>query len=206
MKNAAIVNVESKCSTRGSTRVVSFPEGMSLRKGTFVRVAFGEKEEYVGKLLTDTMTLDESAYTSLCEHINPLGSKIDIRAAAEIQMTDKPFEVVETNLPERFLEGPFENHYGNVGEPAGFKDKLGVDLFVGDVVHLFDADGEYIGKRFVVKDEDGEAFVMGIKSACIRPGGKTGMGFDVHLYKRHERVPGGEEYGGVRMVRKEWAG
>lgn len=202
MKNAAIVNVEGK----SSTRVVSFPEGVSLRGGSFVRVAFEKNGNYVGKLLTNTMVLNEGAYSELCEYINPCGKEIEICAIAEVQRYDKPFEVVETNLPERFLEGPIEKHYGNVGEPAGFKDKLGIDLFVGDVVNLFDADGEYIGKRFVVKDEGGEAFVMGIKSACIRPGGKTGMGFDFHLYKRHERVLDGEDYGGVRMVRKEWAG
>lgn len=199
MKNAAIVSVESKC----STRVASFPEGVSLRKGSFVRVAFGEKEEYVGKLLTDTMTLDESAYTSLCEYINPFGSKIDIRATAEIQMTDTPFEVVEMKLTERFLEGPLEKHYGKVGEPAGFKDKLGIDLFVGDVVHLFDKEGEYIAKKFVVKDEDGKAFVMGFKSACVQSAGKIGLGFTIHRYKHHEQVEDGEEYAKVRMVRKE---
>ncbi len=199
MKNAAIVNVESKC----STRVASFPEGVSLRKGSFVRVAFGEKEEYVGKLLTDTMTLDESAYTSLCEHINPLGSKIDIRATAEIQMTDTPFEVVETKPYGRFLEGSLGTHYGKVGEPAGLKDKLGTDLFVGDVVHLFDADGNYIGKKFVVKDRGGKAFVMGIKDACLQSSGKIGSGFTVYRYKHHEQVKNGEEYATVRMVRKE---
>ena len=199
MKNAAIVNVESKC----STRVASFPEGVSLRKESFVRVAFGEKEEYVGKLLTDTMTLDESAYTSLCEHINPFGSKIDIRATAEIQMTDTPFEVVETKPYGRFLEGLLEKHYGKVGEPAGLKDKLGTDLFVGDVVRLFDADGKYIGKKFVVKDRGGKAFVMGIKGACLQSSGKIGSGFTVYRYKHHEQVKNGEEYATVRMVRKE---
>lgn len=198
MKNAAIVSVESKC----STRVASFPEGANLRKGSFVRVAFGEKEEYVGKLLTDTMTLDESAYTSLCEHINPLGSKIDIRATAEIQMTDKPFEVAETKSSKRFLEGPFGKHYGNVGETSGLKDEMGIDLFVGDVVHLFDADGEYIAKKFVVKDRGGKAFVMGIKSSCVQSSGKIDLGFTIHRCKRHEQVEDGEEYAKVRMVRK----
>ena len=202
MKNAAIVNVESKW----STRVVSFPEGVSLQKGSFVRVAFGEKEEYVGRLMTDTMTLDESAYTSLCEYINPLGPKSDIRATAEIQMTDTPFEVVETKLYGRFLEGSLGTHYGKVGEPVGLKDELGTDLFVGDVVHLFDADGEYIGKRFVVKDRDGKAFVMGIKGACLQSSGKIGSGLTVYRYKHHEQVKDGEEYAKVRMVRKEWAG
>lgn len=199
MKNAAIVSVESKC----STRVASFPEGANLRKGSFVRVAFEEKEEYVGKLLTDTMALDESTYTSLCEYINPFGSKIDIRATAEIQMTDKPFEAVEMKPPKRFLEGHLGVNHGNVGESSGFKDKMGIDLFVGDVVHLFDADGEYIGKRFVVKDEDGEAFVMGIRSACVQSSGKIGRGFTIHRYKHYERVKDGENYSGIRMVSKE---
>lgn len=199
MKTAAIVNVESKC----STRVASFPEGVSLRKGSFVRVAFGEKEECVGKLLTDTMTLDERAYTSLCEYINPLGSKIDIRATAEIQMTDKPFEVAETKSSKRFLEGPFGKHYGNVGEISGFNDKMGVGLFVGDVVHLFGADGTYIGKKFVVKDEDGEVFIMGIKGACGQSSGKIGLGFTIHRCKHHEQVEDGECYANVRMVSKE---
>ena len=199
MKNAAIVNVEGK----SSTRVVSFPEGVSLRGGSFVRVAFGKKGNYVGKLLTNTMVLNEGAYSELCEYINPCGTEIEFCAIAEVQRSDKPFEAVETNLPERFLEGPIEKHYGNVGEPAGFKDKLGIDLFVGDVVNLFDADGEYIGKRFVVNDEGGEAFVMGIKGACLQSSGKIGSGFTVYRYKHHEQVKNGEEYATVRMVRKE---
>lgn len=199
MKNAAIVSVEGK----SSTRVVSFPEGVSLQGGSFVRVAFGEKGEYVGKLLTDTMALNEGAYSELCKYINPCGTSIDFCAIAEVQRSDKPFEVVETKPPKRFLEGPFEKNYGEVGEPAGFKDKLGVDLCVGDVVHLFDEGGEYIGKKFVVKDGDGKAFVMGIQGACMRSDGKIGMGFRIHLCKRHEQVEDGEEYAKVRMVSKE---
>lgn len=101
------------------------------------------------------------------------------------------------------LEGSLWNHYGNVGEPARFKDELGVDLFVGDVVHLFDADGEYIGKKFVVKDRDGKAFVMGIKDACLQSSGKIGFGFTIYRYKHHEQVKDGEEYAKVRMVIKE---
>lgn len=199
MKNAAIVSVEGK----SSTRVVSFPEGVSLQGGSFVRVAFGEKGKYVGKLLTNTMALNEGAYSELCKYINPCGTEIEFCAIAEVQRFDKPFEVAETKPPKRFLEGPLEANYGNVGEPAGFKDKLGVDLRVGDVVHLLDKGGEYIGKKFVVKDGDGKAFVMGIKSACMRPGGKIGMGFGIHLCKRHEQVEDGEAYAGIRMVRKE---
>ena len=199
MKNAAIVSVEGK----SSTRVVSFPEGVSLRGGSFVRVAFGEKGEYVGKLLTNTMVLNESAYSELCKYINPCGTEIEFCAIAEVQRFDKPFEVVETKPSGRFLEGSLWNHYGNVGEPAGFKDELGVYLFVGDVVHLFGAKGEYIGKRFVVKDEDGKAFVMGIKNACVQSGGKIGLGFTIHRYKHYEQVEDGEEYAKVRMVSKE---
>ena len=198
MKNAAIVSVEGK----STTRVVSFPEGVSLRGGSFVRVAFGEKGEYVGKLLTNTMVLNESAYSELCKYINPCGTEIEFCAIAEVQRFDKPFAVVETKLYGRFLEGPLERHYGKVGEPAGLKDKLGTDLFVGDVVHLFDADGEHIGKKFVVKDEGGKAFVMGIKGACVQSSGKIGLGFTVHRYKHHEQVGDGEEYAKVRMVRK----
>lgn len=199
MKNAAIVSVEGK----SSTRVVSFPEGVSLQGGSFVRVAFGEKGKYVGKLMTNTMVLNEGAYSELCKYINPCGTEIEFCAIAEVQRFDKPFEVVETKPPKRFLEGPLEKNYGNVGEPAGIKDKLGIDLFVGDVVHLFDADGEYIAKKFVVKDEGGKAFVMGIKGACVQSGGKIGLGFTIHRYKHHEQVEDGEEYAKVRMVSKE---
>ena len=199
MKNAAIVSVEGK----SSTRVVSFPEGASLHGGSFVRVAFGEKGEYVGKLMTNTMVLNEGAYSELCEYINPCGTEIEFCAIAEVQRFDKPFEVVETKPYERFLEGSLGTHYGKVGEPVGLKDKLGTDLFVGDVVHLFDADGEHIGKRFVVKDRDGKAFVMGIKGACLQSSGKIGLGFTIYRYKHHEQVKDGEEYAKVRMVRKK---
>ena len=199
MKNAAIVSVEGK----SSTRVVSFPEGVSLQGGSFVRVAFGEKGEYVGKLLTNTMVLNEGAYSELCKYVNPCGTEIEFCAIAEVQRYDKPFEVVETKPYGRFLEGPLGKHYGKVGEPAGLKDKLGTDLFVGDVVNLFDADGEYIGKKFVVKDRDGKAFVMGIKGACSQSRGKVGLGFMIHRYKHHEQVKDGEEYAKVRMARKE---
>lgn len=199
MKNAAIVSVEGK----SSTRVVSFPEGASLQGGSFVKVAFGGKGEYVGKLQTGTMVLNEGAYSELCKYINPCGTEIEFCAIAEVQWFDKPFEVVETKPPKRFLKGHLGKNYGEVGEPAGFKDKAGVDLRVGDVVHLFDEGGEYIGRKFVVKDDDGKAFVMGIKGACMRPDGKIGMGFRIHLCKRHEQVEDGEEYAKVRMVSKE---
>lgn len=199
MKNAAIANLEGE----HCTRVVSLPEGVNLPKDSLVRIAWGKNKEGVGKLLTGTMELNEGAYSELCKYINPCGTEIEFCAIAEVQRFDKPFEVVEMKPPKRFLEGPLEKNYGNVGEPADIKDNLGIDLFVGDVVHLFDAVGEYIGKKFVVKDEGGKAFVMGIKGACVQSGGKIGLGFTIHRHKHHEQVEDGEEYAKVRMVSKE---
>lgn len=199
MKNVAIVALVDG---ERRTRVVSFPEGMSLPRDRFVRVVWEEGGKAIGRLLTDTMVLNVSAYSELCKLVNPLGTRIEYRATAEVQMAEKPFdeEIVIVERPKRVLRGQLDTFYGNVGEPAKLKDKFGVHLFVGDVVHLFDADGDYIGKEFVVKDEGGKAFVMGIKGACVQPGRKIDLGFGFYRYKRYNQVEDGEEYASVRMV------
>lgn len=201
MKNVAIVELVN----RQIARLVSFPEGVVLTKGSYVRIARMPGGGLVGELLTETMLLDDKAYYELSEYINPPGSEGKYRATAKIEFADKAFGEEKVDHPRRVLRDQHNKYYGVVGTSAEIKDEVGVDLFVGDVVHLFDVNRGYIGKKFVVKGEDDDkAFVMGIKGCCMMTiDGKLGLGYTIRRYKSHTQVGEGEEYAGIRMVTEQ---
>ena len=88
------------------------------------------------------------------------------------------------------------SHYGNMGESTGLKDSLGVELFVGDVVKVFE-NGREIKETFIVKN-DGKCFVMGLKAQTLA----DDLGFKTQKIKSYEDVVNDEQYGVIKAVRK----
>lgn len=66
-------------------------------------------------------------------------------------------------------------YMGTCGEPAGMMDSFGEPLFVGDLVDVYcemplrsGSSRNVNGPEYIVKGDDGELFVMGLKSSTGR--------------------------------------
>ena len=196
MKNVVIAHCDDYVIAND---VADVPEGVTLKSGDKVMVK-SEGKDYECQCLTDSFTVSEDAYKAITFYFrNP-----DVREVAVVGKVERkvvPFG--SASLPERkrVLRGPNGMSYGEVGKPTCFKDKIGIELKVGDVVHLFDSSGNYANKEFVVCPEDlGRAFVMGIQSCGpTEIDGLLEGGWTIHLHKSFVKVLTGTAYGGVTM-------
>lgn len=85
------------------------------------------------------------------------------------------------------------------GEKAPFKDSNGDNLYTGDVVILFDKDGNSKNKHPIVKYEN-KIFVMGIESSC--PNYEKDE-WKIYKEKSYMSMKNGNEIGGILYEKVE---
>lgn len=197
MKNVAIVF--SSDSDVGEN-IISIPEGCVVENGDLVMAKVAGKD-IVCECLTSNFAASEETVVALRKYFKR-DDCAEPKALGRVEQSVAPFRKLEKKHVGRVIRDKRGEHYGFVGHPAGFKDKLGIDLFVGDVVHLFDCEGAYRGKKFIVKpDAHKRCFVMGVAGAGpTKKIGELEHGWTIHRFKSFEKVTGNEEFDNLRVV------
>ena len=96
-------------------------------------------------------------------------------------------------------------NYGNIGKKTNYKDAIGRELYVGDVVEHYDEHNNYRGDAVVVRSEvhgKPKTFIMGIEQICDESTGSTG-GRKLILKQSANEVKDGETIGCVTYVLKQ---
>lgn len=102
-----------------------------------------------------------------------------------------------------YLSG-FGKNYGYIGEAADFTDVILRDLYVGDIVELYDVKNrEWVGKHFVCK-KDGKGFVMSVAASKFKDGVSTNLGkWRIKKVKSYKDLKHGETLGIIKVVLKD---
>lgn len=126
--------------------------------------------------------------------------KFDFMVGAKLAM-----ERLEGDKPAKKFTPHLEcggEHFGNIGDKTNYKDAIGCELRIGDVIELYDAKSKkYFGNEAIVRDRE-KAFVMGCKIDSDEKTGKT-KGWKIIKKRSFEDVKNGEEVGAVRYVKEE---
>jgi hypothetical protein len=96
----------------------------------------------------------------------------------------------------------FDGNLGEVGEPTGFNDLRGDELFIGDTVESFDLDldkGVSFGEELVCND--GSDCVMGLKGTNFKNGNTKG--YAILKTKSYKDLVVGDKVGCVVVKEKE---
>ena len=98
----------------------------------------------------------------------------------------------------------FGRNYGYIGEEVDFTDVLLQELYVGDIVELYNVEErEMVGKYFVCK-QDGKGFVMSVKSAKFKDGISNNIGeWRIKKVKSYKDLKHDVRIGGIRVILKD---
>lgn len=89
---------------------------------------------------------------------------------------------------------------GILGTPTKYKDILGHPLAVGDTVEIFNRSGVSYGENVIT--DDGDQYIMGIKSSCDGKAGTTGY-WRIVKKRGYKDIKNGERVDGVIYVTEE---
>lgn len=97
----------------------------------------------------------------------------------------------------------FVRNYGYIGEEVDFTDILLKELYVGDIVELYDVERkETAGKHFVCK-KDGKGFVMSVSASKFKDGISKNLGqWRIKKVKSYKDLKHGETLDRIRVVLK----
>lgn len=98
----------------------------------------------------------------------------------------------------------FGRNYGYIGEEVDFTDVLLKDLYVGDIVELYDVEGrEMVGRYFVCK-QDGKGFVMSVAASKFKDGISNNIGeWRIKKVKSYKDLKHDVRIGGIRVILKD---
>lgn len=98
----------------------------------------------------------------------------------------------------------FGRNYGYIGEEVGFTDVLLKDLYVGDIVELYNVEErEMVGKYFVCK-QDGKGFVMSVAASKFKDGISNNIGeWRIKKVKSYKDLKHDVRIGGIRVILKD---
>jgi hypothetical protein len=119
-------------------------------------------------------------------------------------MTGAKIALERLNAPEEKFVQRLEcrnEFYGKIGEKTDIKDAIGRPLRIGDTVELYDRDLKYVAEEAIVFDNDnGEAFVMGIRIDCKTNGAITG-GWKIIKKRSFDEVADREKVGSITYIK-----
>jgi len=91
-------------------------------------------------------------------------------------------------------------NYGVVGSPTLYRSKAGRKLFIGDTVRV--EEGSYKGGTHLVVEEEGYAFIIGIRASCNSKTGDTGT-WKLDFVSGYESLESGGNYDNIEVVEED---
>ena len=143
------------------------------------------------RLLTEEIEKNEKLIEELQKQINDYKE--------ELKKLNKKFVPY---LKYSILTG-YEKNFGEIGKKTKLTALFGEELYVGDVVELYDIDGNKIKSRTYICEEEGKAFVMCIANDSYNMKNGIARNWQVRKIKSYKELNHNEEYRFVKAILKE---
>lgn len=102
-----------------------------------------------------------------------------------------------------YLRG-FGRNYGYIGEEVGFTDVLLQELYVGDIVELYDVGERKMEGKHLVCKQNGRGFVMSVAASKFKDGISTNLGeWRIKKVKSYKDLKHSEILEGIMVILKD---